>query len=81
MLIKFYCLNRIIPRLEKPETYSILIVDCGLCPQYLHTSARNVAISSYSVPKGFKKKCVGHNICSLIARVEYKVPVLTSPLV
>lgn len=30
VLIKLYCLNKIVPKSEKPEIYSLLIVDCAL---------------------------------------------------
>jgi hypothetical protein len=49
VLIEFCCLNKIIPRLEKPETYRLFIAD----PLYLHTTARNVAVQSYTVTKIF----------------------------
>jgi hypothetical protein len=44
VLIQFFYSNKIIPRLEKPETYSLFVADYGLYSLYLHTTARNIAV-------------------------------------
>jgi hypothetical protein len=49
VLIKCCCLNIIIPRLEKPEIYSQFITGYGLYSLDLVTTARNVAIQSYTL--------------------------------
>jgi hypothetical protein len=45
----------IIPRLEKPETYSLFTVDYGLYPLYLPTTATDVVIQFYIASKIFCK--------------------------
>jgi hypothetical protein len=52
-LITFFCLNKTIPRLDKPEAYSLFIVDYGLYPLYLHVTARIVSICSCTVTETF----------------------------
>jgi hypothetical protein len=54
VLIKCCCLNKIIPRLEKAEIYSVFIVDYGPVP-----TARNVAIQSYTVTNTFQRNFYG----------------------
>jgi hypothetical protein len=64
MLIKLCCLNKRVPKLEKPDTYSLLIVDCGIYPLCLHTTARNVAVQAYTVNKIFHRNV--YNIKNVI---------------
>jgi hypothetical protein len=47
--VKFCSLIKMITMLEKPEMYSLFMVDYGLCPVYLHTTARNFVIQTYTV--------------------------------
>jgi hypothetical protein len=54
VLINFWCLNTIIPRLEKPETYNV-IGRCRLYPQYLKSTARDAAIQAYTVTTTFHR--------------------------
>jgi hypothetical protein len=49
-LIKF-CLNKIIPRLEKPETYSVFTADYVLYPLYMQIKAGKVARQSYTATR------------------------------
>jgi hypothetical protein len=48
VLIKIFCLNKIISRLEEADTDSQFTVDCGLYPLHEQTTERNAAIQSYS---------------------------------
>jgi hypothetical protein len=49
--IKFYDLNKIIPRFE--NSYSLFTADYWPYPLYLYTKSRKVAIQSYTVNKTF----------------------------
>jgi hypothetical protein len=53
VLIKFYCLNKIMPKLGKPQVYSLFTASYGLYPMYLQTTGRITAIQSYTETKIF----------------------------
>jgi hypothetical protein len=62
--VQFFCLNKIIPRLEKPETYyRLFIADCGLHPLYLHAVAKNIAVQSWAVTRHLTKMCMTCTVC------------------
>jgi hypothetical protein len=63
VIIKF--LKKIIPRLEKPETYSLFPIDCGLHPQNQQTTVGNVAIPSYTVTEAFHRSLWNINKAAL----------------
>jgi hypothetical protein len=48
VLIKIFCLTKIISRLEEPDMDSQFTVDYGLYPLHQQTTERNAAIQSYS---------------------------------
>jgi hypothetical protein len=57
VLINFCCSNRIIPRAEKRETYSLFIAGYGLYLLYLHSTARDVTIQFHTVTETFIGIC------------------------
>jgi hypothetical protein len=54
--------NKIILRLEEPETYSLFTAGCGLHPLYLHTTAKNIAIQSIVEIKHFIEMWMTRNV-------------------
>jgi hypothetical protein len=51
VLNTFFCLSKIIPRLEKSATQSLFIVNYEFYSLYLYTTANSAAIHSHSATK------------------------------
>jgi hypothetical protein len=64
--------------LGKPETYNLFITDYGFYSLYLHTTARNTAVPSYTVNKIFHRICMAQNICNHIREHNQNHSVITA---